>query len=1597
MVSINDAPVISLPTAPTIDEDEAYTFSPDLTNGITLNDVDVGESPLTLELSVNDGSLTLNTTQEDLNYLINEGEDESSFMILQGTLTNLNNLLDGLIFTPDPNFNGTSTLTLIANDLGASGDGGAHETEVDLEITVTAQNDAPTLTLPDAPTITEDSSITFSGELGNAIILLDDASESETDNDIQLTLTVQYGILSLDIDDNSDLIESGENHSTTITLLGTPEAITNALDGLTYNPEENANSLTMDGPEELQFEINDFGSNGEGDAEEVSETLDITVEAINDSPTLTAPSAVSTDEDTEFLFLLGNDGNLISVSDDATDDVLMIEVQLSCSFGTLTLANPSGVSPVANADGELPDLEEGHSTMTILGTVLNINNALNGLSFKPDENFNGQAQIDIIVDDKGNAGAGEALTVTKTIVVTVVALNDTPTIAVPGDQTTEEDLPITFTSISVADADVGEGAGDLLLELSVNFGALSLGAIGDGLSIEGEDHSSSMVLTGTPDLINDALAGLLYTPNLDYNGDDTLTLQISDLGDTGEGGEKTNSATIPISITSINDAPVHHLPNMRSIPEDHNLTFSTDTANLFYISDDAPESDTDIQVELEVENGILTLADAADEEYVIEFINSSQDGTSSFTIVGKLDHINKAMDGLIYSPNEDFFGDVTLTITSSDNGGTGSGEPLTVTDTFSITVQPVNDAPVNTLPEIQNTNEDSVLTFNTNNQNAISVYDDASIEALSFNVSLEVTNGFLTLSTTDHLELLGGSLNPDSTIHLSGKMDDINAALSGMTFTPDTNFTGESTLTLTTDDLGNRDDFDSDPLTDTDEIIITVNELNDPPVLTFPTALLTSLEDADFTFTEATGRKISVTDPDTYGFGGTLKLTLSVDHGTLKVPDDLGGLPIISGSNGSSAMVVLDTPENLTLSLEGLVYTPPSDFLDTATISLTADDQGNSGTGDSLTATGEIKIFHAPSNDVPLLTVPSSQTIDEDGEWILSGSVIEVVDDANEADILKVEAIAVDGTLKLTAADSGVTVTEDGSAGTLAFSGTLDQINNAFDGFTFYPASNFAGETSISLTVDDQGAGGAGGAMTAAATLQVTVNAVNDAPTISLPGLQTVDLGSTLKLSTLTGNGIAIADIDAADDSTIQVSLEAAEGMLTLSGTSVDFVSGDGIVDESLVFTTTLANANAVLNGMIYTPIQTPSISTQVQITVNDLGNTGSGNPGEAVDTLNISIDHKAPEITQGESITATVDEDDASTFTLPAITATDPTDEELTWDLHSHALKGVATVSGTGSSPTVSYTPNADFNGEDSFIIKVTDTSENIDTITVNVTVASVNDIPVITSTPMTATSEQSYSYTITASDADGDVLSFNATTLPSWLSLRDNDDGTATLSGELVGESGANGQTLDDAEAVAEGSPWKYSEWFGVFKEDSSGWLYHSNLGWLFVPDMSSSSIWFWSDKLGWVWTAGSGYHHVVVSVSDGSDSTEQSFTLATSGTFPSLYSAEASTWLYFETASSPAQFYNYASGKWVESIYNYSVNVSVSSGGMVLGQGSYEKGQTTTLTATPDAGYKFVGWTGDYVSSDPSLTISVTREFNVSANFEELDATDYLDLFD
>ncbi|MBR0177617.1 MAG: T9SS type A sorting domain-containing protein [Bacteroidales bacterium] len=59
----------------------------------------------------------------------------------------------------------------------------------------------------------------------------------------------------------------------------------------------------------------------------------------------------------------------------------------------------------------------------------------------------------------------------------------------------------------------------------------------------------------------------------------------------------------------------------------------------------------------------------------------------------------------------------------------------------------------------------------------------------------------------------------------------------------------------------------------------------------------------------------------------------------------------------------------------------------------------------------------------------------------------------------------------------------------------------------------------------------------------------------------------------------------------------------------------------------------------------------------------------------------------------------------------------------------------------------------------------------------------------------------------------------------------------------------------------------------------------------------------------------------------------------------------------------------------------------GGNTTGEGSYDYGQTCTLTATPATGYNFVRWTknGTQVSTNPSYTFTVTESAAFEAHFE------------
>src|SRR5207244_1120278 len=146
-----------------------------------------------------------------------------------------------------------------------------------------------------------------------------------------------------------------------------------------------------------------------------------------------------------------------------------------------------------------------------------------------------------------------------------------------------------------------------------------------------------------------------------------------------------------------------------------------------------------------------------------------------------------------------------------------------------ITVNGVNDPPVNTLPGPQTTNEDTVLVLSSGGANAISIGDiDAGAGIVK--VTLSATNGVMTLAATTGLTFTTGDGTADAMMVFTGTMVDINAALDGMSFTPSANYNGPASIAFTTNDQGNTGSGGA--LSDTDTLAITVDPVNDAPTVT---------------------------------------------------------------------------------------------------------------------------------------------------------------------------------------------------------------------------------------------------------------------------------------------------------------------------------------------------------------------------------------------------------------------------------------------------------------------------------------------------------------------------------------------------------------------------------------------------------------------------------------------------------------------------------------------------------------------------------------------------------------------------------------------
>ncbi|MDD3050367.1 MAG: Ig-like domain-containing protein [Candidatus Cloacimonetes bacterium] len=154
-----------------------------------------------------------------------------------------------------------------------------------------------------------------------------------------------------------------------------------------------------------------------------------------------------------------------------------------------------------------------------------------------------------------------------------------------------------------------------------------------------------------------------------------------------------------------------------------------------------------------------------------------------------------------------------------------------------------------------------------------------------------------------------------------------------------------------------------------------------------------------------------------------------------------------------------------------------------------------------------------------------------------------------------------------------------------------------------------------------------------------------------------------------------------------------------------------------------------------------------------------------------------------GDEINLSTPENELLSFNL---TANDPNGDgtNFSWSVAS-VTNGTVIISDLREhteTKNISFEPDQDFSGTAEFSISVDDNQDRlISTLNFTVDVIHQNNAPYFTSTPvLNATQNEQYSYNITAEDPDGDIISITySETLPEWLILTDNGDGSALLQG--------------------------------------------------------------------------------------------------------------------------------------------------------------------------------------------------------------------------
>ncbi|WP_420784801.1 tandem-95 repeat protein [Vibrio parahaemolyticus] len=1033
------------------------------------------------------------------------------------------------------------------------------------------------------------------------------------------------------------------------------------------------------------------------------------------------------DDDTEvsFTFDIIDDEDLV-VSGSANLDILPINDAPNAENDVITTEEDTAVTIdvlVNDSDVEGDALSiQSASVPKEQGTVEVVDGKL---VFTPAENFNGEATISYIVTD------GD-LTDEAKVSVTVTPVNDSP-VAVDDTTSIQEDTAVTI-DVLTNDTDVD----------------------GDKLSIESasvpKEHGTVEVVDGK----------LVFTPAENFNGDAEITYTVTD-------GELTDEAKVTVTVNPVNDMPTIKVDAVESITED---AVSTDTvlATLTVRDTDTPEDQLTVSLE-----------------------NNSN---GYFVLVG--DEVKLTQAG-VDAVNNDELNLKDLTISASVSDGVNP----TANDSDSLIVNRVNDAPV-AKDDIATTQEDTAVTIDV-------LPNDSDVDG-------------------DKLSIQSASV-PEA----QGKVEIVDGKL---VFTPAENFHGDAEITYTLTDGA---------LTDQATVNVTVNAVNDTPVVESNLADQTLAEDFTPYTIELNTAFSDVDNVDgelTFSVSGNSNVLVSIENGiaTISPTADWNGSETLTFTATDPSGESISQTVNFTVApVADIVADKATVVEDTPTIikvlgndTFEGDDKVVSLDTNNGPANGTVSVN--PDGSVTYTPNDNYHGADSFTYIVTSGGVSESttvnvdVTPVNDAPVAKDD-------IATTQEDTAVTIDVlpndsdvDGdklsieSASVPKEQGTVEVVDGKL---VFTPAENFNGDAEITYTVTD-------GQLTDEAKVTVTVNPVDDAPTIKVDAVESIT-EDAVNTDTVVAS-LTVRDTDTPEDQ-LTVSLENnSNGYFVLVGNEVkltqagvDAVNNDELNLKDLTISASVSDGvnptandsdSLVVNRVNDAPTVENAIADQelsedfatYTIDLNDafkdsdsaLNFSVSGNSNVLVSiengiaTITPTADWNGSETLtftatdpSGESISQTVNFTVAPVADIVADKATvvedtptiikvlgndtfEGTDKVVSLDTNNGPANGTVSVNPDGS---VTYTPNDNYHGADSFTYIVTSGGVSEST-TVNVDVTPVNDVPVAKDD--TATTQEDTAVTIDVlpndTDIDGDTLRIDSASVPS-------DQGTVEIvDGKLV-----------------------------------------------------------------------------------------------------------------------------------------------------------------------------------------------------------------------